>query len=221
MRRSTTGSALSSDPPRWQRRWRSPGVRSCSPSGCGRGADRLLEGRGRRHLRSTRPRWVAPTTTRARRRSGPARVALRGRGRPPGRRRLALGRHVLFMLVVGQRQGVDAVAEPGVGGAVGKHVPEVPTAAGAHDLGAAHPQAAIRPLDDRPVGLRDRSWANPTPSRTWRRCRTTRRRSRRSGTRPHHQRVGARPTRRVRCRLDVARRIDQATAGPATLARSW
>ena len=50
--------------------------------------------------------------------------------------------------LVGQRERVDAVAQPGVGGAVGEHVAQVAAAAGAQDLGPRHAEAAVGPLDD-------------------------------------------------------------------------
>ena len=52
--------------------------------------------------------------------------------------------------LVGQRERVDAVAQPGVGGSVGEHVPQMPAAPGAQDLGAGHAQDPVGPLDDGP-----------------------------------------------------------------------
>ncbi len=52
--------------------------------------------------------------------------------------------------LVGQRQRVDAVALPGVGGPVGEHMPQMPAAPGAHDLGTRHEQAPFLALQDGP-----------------------------------------------------------------------
>ena len=114
--------------------------------------------------------------------------------------RLALG-------LVGQRERVDAVALPGVGGPIGEDMPQMAAAPGAQDLGARHAEAALLALEDgaggagpveaRPAGAR---------TRTWRRCRRARRRSRRSGRRPRRRRAAGRPTRGARCRPGAGRR---------------
>ncbi len=135
------------------RRWRSG--RRCwrgSVPGGGRAADRLREGRGRRDLRPRSPSagrccgaWVSvPKPPASRPCSAPSRSGWRGlsaRLGPPGRILPGFG-------LVGQRERVDAVAQPGVGGPVAEHVAQVAAAAGTQDLGPRHAEAAVGPLDD-------------------------------------------------------------------------
>src|SRR5450631_630268 len=63
----------------------------------------------------------------------------------------------------GQRARVDAVALTGRGRPVPENMAEMPTAAAAADLGAAHEQAAVRPQLD---GLRDSRLVEARPAGT-------------------------------------------------------
>ena len=115
------------------------------------------------------------------RRAPPSRVGWPGSG--PGDGPLLTGGGPLGL--IGQRERVDAVALPGVGGPIGEDMPQMTTAPGTQDLGARHAEAALPALNHRAGGTRPVE-AGPARSglELGGRCRRARRRTRRRRNTP-------------------------------------